>query len=321
MPRRCSVDQCHILKNNIKSTLFKAPKDPSILTAWNQAVSKANGKSSIAHYVCKNHFSAEDLISVYTNYPGDLNTNEVAQRKICSLKKGAIPSIFNSLFECHSQNETFNDSELITINKLNTELNNIHKRTREMSDSAVSNVLNKLSESQKTIINEIISTSKVHNPKSRRYSEDWILLCILLKIRSPSTYTFLREQDILPLPCTRTVRKYLFLIKTKCGFDEKFFQLLKKKLAMLSPQQRHGMLIYDEIILRESIDVDSKSLTYIGLEDFGEDMESTGLKANHALVFMFQSLCTNFSQPIAVFASRGPTKGLFVCSNQILRYT
>jgi len=73
MPRRCSVDQCHILKNNIKSTLFKAPKDPNILTAWNQAVSKANGKSSIAHYVCKNHFSAEDLISVYTNYPGDLN--------------------------------------------------------------------------------------------------------------------------------------------------------------------------------------------------------------------------------------------------------
>lgn len=90
---------------------------------------------------------------------------------------------------------------------------------------------------------------------------------------------------------------------------------------MLSPQQRHGMLIYDAIILRESIDVDSKSLTYIGLEDFGEDMESTGLKANHALVFMFQFLCTNFSQPIAVFASRGPTKGLFVCSNQILRYT
>lgn len=90
---------------------------------------------------------------------------------------------------------------------------------------------------------------------------------------------------------------------------------------MLSPQQRHGMLIHDEIILRESIDVDSKSLTYIGLEDFGEDMESIGLKANHAFVLVFQSLCTNFSQPIAVFASRGPTKDLFVCYNQILRYS
>jgi len=56
---------------------------------------------------------------------------------------------------------------------------------------------------------------------------------------------------------------------------------------MLSPQQRHGMLIYDEIILRESIDIDFKSLTYIGLKDFGEDMESTGLNTNHGFVFMF----------------------------------
>lgn len=71
-----------------------------------------------------------------------------------------------------------------TIKKLNTELNDIHKQTQELSDLSVNNVLNnyKLSESQKTIIHEIIMTSKVDNSKSRRYTEDWILLCILLKI-------------------------------------------------------------------------------------------------------------------------------------------
>lgn len=63
----------YLKKNNIKCTLFKAPKESDILTAWNVAVSKANGKSSITHYVCKKHFSDRDLISVYTNYPGDLN--------------------------------------------------------------------------------------------------------------------------------------------------------------------------------------------------------------------------------------------------------
>jgi len=35
MHRRCGVDQCHILKNKIKCTLFKAPKELNILTAWN----------------------------------------------------------------------------------------------------------------------------------------------------------------------------------------------------------------------------------------------------------------------------------------------
>jgi len=83
-------------------------------------------------------------------------------------------------------------------------------------------------------------------------------------------------------------------------------------MAFLSEQQWHGMLIYDEIILREMIDVDSKTLTYTGIENFGQDFETSGLKANHGLVIMYQSLCANFSQPIAVFASRGPVKGVNV---------
>lgn len=73
----------------------------------------------------------------------------------------------------------------LTIEKMNNELKKIHQQTKEMSDSSVKYVLNncKLGESQKTIIHEIITASKAENPKCRRYSEDWILLCVLLKIR------------------------------------------------------------------------------------------------------------------------------------------
>jgi len=127
--------------------------------------------------------------------------------------------------------------------------------------------------------------------------------------RSSTTYNFLREQDILPLPCPRTIRKYLSLINIECGFDKKFFQLLKKRVGVLTNEQKHGMLVFDEIFLRESFNVNSQTLTYNGLEDFGGEIDSSGLKANHALVFMFQSLALNFTQSIAVFASRGPVKG------------
>jgi len=41
--------------------------------------------------------------------------------------------------------------------------------------------------------------------------------------------THFREQDILPLPCIRTIRRYLSLVKPQCGFDDNFFLLLKKK--------------------------------------------------------------------------------------------
>lgn len=68
------------------------------------------------------------------------------------------------------------------------------------------------------------------------------------------------------------------------------------------------MLVYDEIFLRESFNVSSQTLTYCGLEDFGGEVDSCGLNANHALVFMYQSLAINFTQSIAVFTSRGPVK-------------
>lgn len=63
---------------------------------------------------------------------------------------------------------------------------------------------------------------------------------------------------------------------------------------------------------RTSILVNSQNLTYTGLVDFGaEHPPGTSLKdmADHGLVLMFQSLADTYTQPIAVFASKGPTKG------------
>ncbi|KAF0740072.1 Uncharacterized protein FWK35_00016710 [Aphis craccivora] len=159
-------------------------------------------------------------------------------------------------------------------------------------------------------VQEIVNASKVTNLKNRRYSENWILLCMLLKIRSPSTYGFLREQGILPLPCPRTIRKYLSLLDISCGFDKNLFQLT---------EQKHEMLVYDEMFLRESFSVNSKKLTYSGLEDFEEESESSGLNANHALVFMFQSLALNFTQQL-LFLHPEDQKHVVTLSSPLIFY-
>lgn len=71
--------------------------------------------------------------------------------------------------------------------------------------------------------------------------------------------------------------------------------------------------MFDEIFLRESINVNVRSLSYLGFADFGEGFETRSPeKANHALVLMIQSLADNLHQPIAVFASRGPVKGVTI---------
>lgn len=106
--------------------------------------------------------------------------------------------------------------------------------------------------------------------------------------------------------------RYLSKINTACGFDDQFFEVLKLALSKKENIQKHGILLLDEIATRESISVHTKSLTYKGLVDFGMDNEQSpefSHKANHGLVIMFQPLFDDYTQPIAVFASRGPVKG------------
>lgn len=73
----------------------------------------------------------------------------------------------------------------LTIAKLNSELAVVQDKTANLSDSALNSLFlsNCLNDSQKTIIQEIVNSSKAPKPNNRRYSENWILLCILLKIR------------------------------------------------------------------------------------------------------------------------------------------
>lgn len=63
-----------------------------------------------------------------------------------------------------------------------------------------------------------------------------------------------------------------------------------------SEQGRQGVIVVDEVFLRESISVNSRTLSYIGLEDYGGEIitnNSQKEKANHALVYMWQSLADN----------------------------
>lgn len=56
-------------------------------------------------------------------------------------------------------------------------------------------------------MNEILKAATVKDKKGIRYSNEWIILSMLLHMRSPVTYRFLLENKILPLPCIRTVRR------------------------------------------------------------------------------------------------------------------
>ncbi|KAF0748569.1 Uncharacterized protein FWK35_00021406, partial [Aphis craccivora] len=83
----------------------------------------------------------------------------------------------------------------------------------------------------------------------------------------PRGYRFLRYQILLPLRSVNTIRRNLLAIKIGCGFDLNFFKLLVKKFNSKSEHQKLGCLIYDEIILRKSINFDLYWTT-----DYGDEI-------------------------------------------------
>lgn len=156
-------------------------------------------------------------------------------------------------------------------------------------DKKIEEQLNNMSgiiESQKTLIKECFSASKNKNTKSRRYSENWLMLCLLFNIRSPGAYKYLRDSQLLPLPHPKIVRQLLSCLKSTCGFDEDFLSLLAKKVQHMSTMEKHEVLLFDEISLRKSMQVSSSNLSYIGLEDHGNESTCHKEFADHALVFM-----------------------------------
>ena len=118
----------------------------------------------------------------------------------------------------------------------------------------------------------------------------------------------------MPLPAKSTINRYIQGSKTGCGFDASFFELFETKLKTLNERDRHGIISFDEMSVRTSIEVDLKTMTFSGLQDFGNNSEHNGVhtdeQADHALVFMFSSLSLNFHQPIGYFGAKGPTKSV-----------
>lgn len=151
-----------------------------------------------------------------------------------------------------------------------------------------------ISSSQKFLIEECVRICKYKQKTSRRYASEWLVLCLLLHIRSPAGYDFLRKNEILPLPVVSTIRKYLSKINLKCGLDTNFFEAFKLKMKQKSDIFKQGILVFDEMQVRESVNLNVKNMKLIGLQDFGENhtesTKSTDKRANHALVFMFSSL-------------------------------
>ena len=189
----------------------------------------------------------------------------------------------------------FKNRKTCTIERIRGEIEKILEDLNDRNEEMLENVMKerKIPTYQQEALKEILSSSLRKNAKGTSYSEKWILLCLLFHMRSPKGYDFILNNKILPLPSPSTIRRYLSCIESCCGFDSSFFEMFKTKMLDRNENERHGIILIDEMVTRESVYIKSKNLTFTGLVDFGEGdlkAESFNEKANHGLVFMYQPL-------------------------------
>lgn len=143
------------------------------------------------------------------------------------------------------------------VQKLQEVIDKMKNQVASVSNDCFKNI----PQNEQLVVKEIVNAARKTDPRGRRYTHEFIMLCMLLNIRSTSYYEFPRYQNILPLPCTRTIRDYISLISGKCGFDNDFFKLLQKLFNKKEDFYRHGVLLLDEINLRKLVTVSTKNLS------------------------------------------------------------
>lgn len=142
-----------------------------------------------------------------------------------------------------------------------------------------------------------------HKRNSRK---PWTLaeknFAINLYYKSPATYKFLRNNQQIILPSETTLRRWIGKSKFCPGFNSLWLKQIKNKLETMSDEEKHCVLIFDEMKIKSFLEY-SKYLDMVeGFEDLGHKGRTNKL-ATQAMVFVVRGLYSNWKLPLAYFLS------------------
>lgn len=101
-------------------------------------------------------------------------------------------------------------AKICTIKKLRGEIEKIKENLNTQNEQMLEDAMagKNIPIYQQEALKEILSSASRKNAKGRRYSDKWILLCLLFHLKSPRGYDFILNNKILPLPFPSTIRRY-----------------------------------------------------------------------------------------------------------------
>ncbi|KAL1480527.1 hypothetical protein MTO96_050943 [Rhipicephalus appendiculatus] len=184
------------------------------------------------------------------------------------------------------------------------------KQLRTLSDSKINEVLQILPKKQQLVFKTAFMAAKAKSKLGRRYEQEWLMTCLLLQIASSKAYSSISDMQLLPLPTKARLRQIITGIPCKYGYNQVALRCIEEYLNDKSHLRRCGVLLVDEIKLKQAIAFNKASYKMDGFVDYGDE-QATGMDqlADHGLVLMFVPLFEDWVQPIATFATKGAAPG------------
>lgn len=146
--------------------------------------------------------------------------------------------------------------------KVKMTLSQMKAKNEQVPEEVLFEKIKGLPQKQQAAVKTCFEAACRKSKKGMKYGEEWLLECILMRMRSPKLYEHLRRQDILTLPGRTCLNKAAQHFKSGFGFNPTVFTALKEKVKELDGFNRHSVVVFDEMKLSEHIDV-KPSGTYL----------------------------------------------------------
>src|SRR6218665_1134103 len=124
----------------------------------------------------------------------------------------------------------------------------------------------------------------------RVYSAKLVILSYLIHAASPAAYVVLRDQNILSLPTTTTLRKVTRRLNSATGLDNSSY--LKLRISKLNQYERTVILIIDEIYIAKRVEYTKGEM---------QGLTPDGSVASTLLCFMVKSVVSKYKDIVAIY--------------------
>lgn len=155
----------------------------------------------------------------------------------------------------------------------------------------------------------------------RRWCSQNKAFALGLYFHSPKGFRYCRQ--LLRLPSVRSLQLWLQRVPLRVGFYPEVFELVKRRAASFSPEDKPCIIVFDEMHVTKELSYNPSVDRFEGLEE-----SSTGRGhnlANKALVFMAKGIRTPWKQPLGYFFAHCSTPAnvlrdlLFQCHNLLVK--